>query len=233
MTELSPTTKALLRAARNDGPSASARAQLLNRIASGTGAPAGVGATAAKATLAAGGSAKLLAFGALLGSAVTVGVAAVLLHIGTPKLGPDPVDEVHADSEISAIAPAARGTAFDDSTLAAPLARPATRVLHETTHAPAPGRRAGPRDLGEIDPALDPLEREAALVAEARSAIVRGEPDVALGALRATTTLPTRAMEPEELSLQARALRAAGREPEAAFVDAQLKALFPDNALSR
>jgi len=222
MTDLSPTTKALLRAARSDGPSAAARAKILGGIASGTGAGAGGGSlgTVAKGTLATG-TAKLLAAGALFGSAVTVGIAAMLLHLGSPKLAPDPAYTVQADSEFSTIAPAARGTALDDAL----STKPASPALH-AKHVAAPLDRS-------TTLSYDPLAREASLVAEARSAIVRGEPDAALSALRATETLPTRAMEPEELSLQARALHAAGRDPEAAFAEEQLRARFPDNALAR
>ncbi len=221
MTELSPTTKALLRTARNDGPGAAARAKILGKIASGTGALGGTSlGTAAKGTLAAG-SAKLLVAGALFGSAVTVGIAAMMLHIGTPKLAPDPTYAVQADTELASIAPATHGMVIEQPV-------PTKRVVATVgvKHADV---------LPEQEPELsyDPLAREAALVAEARSAIIRGEPDVALGALRATETLPTRAMEPEELSLEARALHAAGRHPEAAFVEEQLRARFPDNALTR
>jgi hypothetical protein len=40
-------------------------------------------------------------------------------------------------------------------------------------------------------------------------------------------------MVPEELALQVRALRAAGRDAEAALVEEQLRSRFPDNALAR
>ena len=78
MTDLSHTTKALLRAARADGPGAASRAKILGGIASSTGAGAGGAAlgAAAKAT-ALTGSAKLLVAGALFGSAITVGVAPI------------------------------------------------------------------------------------------------------------------------------------------------------------
>lgn len=213
-TDLSPTTRALLRTARSDGPSAAARAKILSGIAAGTagaaGASAGIGA-AAKATLSAA-SAKLLVTGALFGSVVTVGLAAMVLRVSTPKLAPEPA-YVHADSDV-AIAPAARGALVDETRAPRPVA---TTREHARMSAPAD----------------DSLAREAALIAEARSAILRGEPDVALAALRGTAALRSRAMVPEELSLEARALRAAGRDVEATAIEEQLRSRFPDNALSR
>jgi hypothetical protein len=222
MPDLSPTTKALLRAARSDGPTAAARAKILGGIASGTGAAAGGAAAgaAAKATVLTG-SAKLLVAGALFGSAVTVGIAAMVLHVGTPKLAPEPAYAVHADPDVVAVAPAGHGPTHDE---ALPPLAPRTSHL---------AKRATLAHERSAAPPYDALAREAALVAEARSALVRGEPDVALGALRAAEALPARAMEPEELSLRARALRASGHDAEATLVEDQLRARFPDNALAR
>jgi hypothetical protein len=45
--------------------------------------------------------------------------------------------------------------------------------------------------------------------------------------------LATRALEPEELGLEARALRALGRADEAAAAELRLKNRFPDHALAR
>ena len=79
----------------------------------------------------------------------------------------------------------------------------------------------------------DWLAREAELVAEARGAIVRGQPDAALSALHAAQALPGHALEPEELSLEVRALRALGELDAANAADARLRAKFPDHALAR
>jgi hypothetical protein len=220
MTDLSHTTKALLRAARADGPGAASRAKILGGIASSTGAGAGGAAlgAAAKAT-ALTGSAKLLVAGALFGSAITVGVAAMVLHVGAPKLAPEPTTSaMQAAPDTRSIAPAARPAPVTATAAPAPLPN---RVKHAAAH-----ERGAP-------PGSDPLVREAALVAEARGAIVRGEPEAALSALRAAEKLPARAMVPEELALQVRALRAAGRDAEAALVEEQLRSRFPDNALAR
>jgi hypothetical protein len=220
-TELSPSTRALLRSARDDAPSAASRARILGGVASATSATAlGVAAKTAGGT-------KLLLTGALFGSIVTVGVAAFVLGAGVaphfshgPPLSPDPSFAMHADPELAPVAPAA---------MSAMPARVAEEP--EAIRPSAPARHAGTRVHPSVAPD-DSLAREGALVREARGALVRGQAETALGALRATELLPSRALEPEELSLEARALRALGRDPEAAFVENQLRARFPDNALS-
>ena len=87
-------------------------------------------------------------------------------------------------------------------------------------------------------PATEPdaasaLAEEARLVTEARTALVRGEPERALVLARSTRRLAVRVLEPEELGLEARALRALGRADEALAAELTLKSLFPSHALSR
>jgi hypothetical protein len=79
----------------------------------------------------------------------------------------------------------------------------------------------------------DALERETLLVAEARGALMRGNPNGSLSAVRAARAQTSHALEPEEMSLEAKALRALGRPADAAVVEAQLRARFPDHALAR
>jgi hypothetical protein len=215
-TELSTSTRALLRTARNDAPSDAARAKILAGIGAATGGAATISIAAKAAT----GGTKLLLTGALFGSALTVGIAAFVLGVAAPKsrLAPDPSFAMHADPEIAPVAPAMRTVPAEEPDAVRPSA-PMKPHAVTRTHAKAPGE--------------DSLAREATLVSEARGALMRGQADTALGALRATELLPSRAMEPEELSLEARALRALGRGPEADFVEGQLRARFPDNALSR
>jgi hypothetical protein len=76
------------------------------------------------------------------------------------------------------------------------------------------------------------LAQEAALVTEARAALLRGEPNRALLLARSSSALPTRALEPEELALEARALRALGRSSDAETVENALRQRFPENALA-
>ena len=77
------------------------------------------------------------------------------------------------------------------------------------------------------------LATEARLVTEARTALVRGEPERALALARSTHRLAARALEPEELALEARALRALGRTDEALATELTLRRRFPSHTLSR
>jgi hypothetical protein len=219
-----------LRTAREDGPSAAARARIFGEITAAVGG-ATSGATALGVTAKTAGGAKLLVAGALLGSIVTVGVAAFVIGFRGPRapLAPEPSFAMHADPEIAPVTPAAPAVPAPPAMGAAVVADP------EPAATASPARRSPTRSHASLAgaPAGDTLTREATLVSEARGALVRGQPETALGALRATELLPSRAMEPEELSLEARALRALGREPEAEFVEGQLRARFPDNALAR
>jgi hypothetical protein len=217
MNDLSPTTKALLRAAREDAPSAGARARIWNGVALGAVGGAAVGSAAGGKALAGAGTAKaLFVTGALLGSAITVGVAAMVLHVGAPKLHPEPAVVVRADDQAAVVAPAAHP------------AEPAAAVDEDAPTTPSSAKHAARAKTVE-----DTLAREAELVAEARGAIVRGQPRAALGALRAAQALPGHTLEPEELSLEVRALRAVGDLDGANAVDAKLRAKYPDHALAR
>jgi hypothetical protein len=228
MSELSPTTRALLRAARDDGPGAAGRAQIWSGVAAKASGGLALGAAGSKAAASAG-TAKLFVMGALLGSAVTVGVAAVVLGIGAPSLRPDPTLVVRADPEIATLLPAARVPAMapaPEANAGGSRGEPAVAPL--AAGRPESGRHGHPRATND-----DSLGREAQLVAEARGAVVRGQPAAALTALRAAQALPAHALEPEELSLEVRALRELGRLDEANATDARLRARFPDHALAR
>jgi hypothetical protein len=137
MTEprLSSATQALLRAARSDAPSATARAKVWSTVA-GTVGGAGVAGTVSTAstspgTLGPGGAggasvAKMLAMGTLLGGAVTVGLATMLLRV-TPL--PERVpSSVCAAATPSFAAPSFAAPSFAESALhaAAPGSLPVT-----------------------------------------------------------------------------------------------------------
>jgi hypothetical protein len=79
----------------------------------------------------------------------------------------------------------------------------------------------------------DALDREAALVAEAHGALVRGQPQAALRAIRAARSIPGHRLGPEELSVEAQALRALGRDEDAQAADKLLRKRFPESALAR
>ena len=328
--DLSRSAKALLDAAKSDGPSAAARAKIWGGVASGAGAVGvGVGASAiaagtasaappalAGAGLAAGAGGlhgataaatggKLLAMGALFGSALTVGIAATLLGIGrTPSLLPDPqyaesapmVQPAYTNGggvHPSGAAANARANAASGSMIANPandgLPNSANAMNAFGANANADSRNAnsvdsagtrGDRNNGIAaangtinagaalstasgasdvsggrangsagapagavaphhgDPTVravreDTLMRESALVGEARGALMRGDSKAALAALKATKTLKHRELEPEELSLEAKALRAMGRDGDAASLEIVLKSRYPDHALAR
>jgi hypothetical protein len=55
----------------------------------------------------------------------------------------------------------------------------------------------------------------------------------ALRRARAARSLPTRQLVPEELAVEAQALRALGRETEAVGLDKALRSQYPDSDLGR
>ncbi|MDB4943897.1 MAG: hypothetical protein JWP97_3431, partial [Labilithrix sp.] len=82
------------------------------------------------------------------------------------------------------------------------------------------------------DPPSD-LAEEARLVTAARAALVAGDAERALVLVQATRRLGARALEPEELGVEARALRALGRTDEAAATELVLRRRHPESALAR
>ncbi len=275
MSELTPTTRALLEAAKTDAPSAAAR----NRIWGGVSVAAGLGGVGASVTAGslasnsgaagaggagAGGAAatvaasKLLAIGALLGSTVTVGVAIAVLRIATgtplavgPTQGETRVEATAAAPQeaaprgartmvrersapsVLAAAPE-RSSGVSAASPAATSTDPARGKPMSPGVASAPPAAAAPRGHPAIREAReDPLMREAALIAEARGALVRGDTDKALAMLQAASRLGSRELEPEELALRVRALRAAGDDRAASEVEQTLRTRYPDHALAR
>src|ERR1700722_12116653 len=85
---LSPTARALIDAAKSDGPRAAARAKMWGAVSSATGIAVAGGAVAGTSAVAAASSGKLLAAGGLLGSALTVGIAVAIVRLvsGGPVL---------------------------------------------------------------------------------------------------------------------------------------------------
>ncbi len=90
---LSPATRALLDVAKADGPKAAARAKVWGAVSVATGsvaagvvaaAPSGVALAPAMAATTAASSVKGIVIGALLGSAVTVGLAVAIARVALP-----------------------------------------------------------------------------------------------------------------------------------------------------
>jgi hypothetical protein len=135
---LSTATRALLQAAKADGPSAAARAKVWSGVtsaiggaAAGAGAGAGGSAAGTSAAAAAGatsaaasglGAMKMLVIGTLLGGSITVGLATTMLQIGpSPRdLRPDPVAPAFAAAAAAAGPSAAVG--LDRGTVSPPPA---------------------------------------------------------------------------------------------------------------
>jgi hypothetical protein len=260
---LSAATQALLKAARHDAPSAAARANVWGGVSAtvggaagaAAGGAAGVGGSGGAAATAGIGAAKMLVAGTLLGGAVTVGLAAMLLRIG-PSPSRPPASTATAVLAAAAAAPAPPPAAPVDPALVAPAAD--SRVASGTmagagagvVHGPAsaigasgarpavhvaPGRRpASTTPSAAAHPSDDdPLTREASLVAEARSALARGDAQMALRLVRAARSMPSPQLVPEELTVEAQAQRSLGNADGARAADATLHSQYPDSALAK
>ncbi|MEO7109626.1 MAG: hypothetical protein ABI183_04225 [Polyangiaceae bacterium] len=77
------------------------------------------------------------------------------------------------------------------------------------------------------------LSRETSLVSEARRDLLVGDADAALKTVRTARALEVRQFEPEEMSLEAKSLRALGRDTEAAKIESQLRTMYPNQTLGR
>ena len=124
MNDLTPATRALLQTAREDAPSTAARARMWSGVSGGAGVATGVaaaGAGGAAKGMALGGAAKLLVAGALFGSAVTVGLAAIALRV-TPLSAPS-AEDTTIQRELVMVS--------------APLVDTATKTIRPTIHFPA------------------------------------------------------------------------------------------------
>jgi hypothetical protein len=172
-------------------------------------------------------------------------VASPFLHVA-PSLSSAAILRVRPTAlEVSAASDEAEVDAVRDP-VAGPGPTHAVRV-------PEAGRRAGAgRSLaalvavGQAPPAQvlpasaegpasqdDALAREASLLAEARNALAKRDALSALQIIRGLRSMPTRQLIPEELAVEAQALRSLGLEDDANAVDTALRARFPDSVLGR
>jgi hypothetical protein len=258
-----PNARALFAAAREDGPDAYERDAIFRKIAVATGVAAGaavvsavpsvsvVGAAALAAetatrtsatALSAAGTAtgtafgmKLLVVGAALGAvgtALGVVLAVTVVAPETPR----------ADRAATTVAPAT-------TTPCAKLAQPTTRrrdpenaiadanaegkaITDAKASAEASALANANNTSARANPAGD-LAEEARLLTAARSALMAGDPARSLLLVQSTRKLSARSLEPEELGLEARALRALGRPDDAAATELVLRRRYPDHALAR
>jgi hypothetical protein len=79
----------------------------------------------------------------------------------------------------------------------------------------------------------DTLAREASALAEARGALARRDALAALQIVRSLRALPGRQLVPEELAVEAQALRGLGLNEDANAVETRLRTRFPDSVLGR
>jgi hypothetical protein len=203
----------------------------------------------------------MLALGTLLGGTLTVGTAAVLLRVGPARVGPvsaiAAAKAPHAGAAAGAATEAPKGSSTDQgpgsatTTLSSTesttplgqgdLAGPSSSSAGAPDTAPAtgpvalPGRgaRGGHARLNRRIEDSSSLSIEASLITEARSALAEGDALAALRKARAARTLPVRQLVPEELAVEAQALRALGRDAEANGIDQALRAQYPESALAR
>jgi hypothetical protein len=215
--------RTLLGAARTDAPSPATRSKIWGKVSGSVGAPTAAGAGGA-------GAAKLLATGTLFGGALTVGLAAAVLFLRAA-----PGQAASALTTTTAYTAPYRSTAPSASSDSAGVINSASASSDSAGVINSPGDPAWllrPVPI-PVRPDRDPLAREAALVADARSALARNAPQAALRTIRATCAIAPRQLIPEELSVEAQALRTLGRTHEADTIEAVLRSRYPESALAR
>ena len=180
------------------------------------------------AAAAAASSGKLLVVGALFGSALTLGLTLAVVRVA-PTAVPrrlllrETVDTAVRKERSSEEALPIQLTMDTPSLQSKERAFGTHPTAAKATPSGAPGHVV----------VEDPLMREAALVAEARGALVRADAESALSSLDAARRVGSRDLEPEEMSLRVRALRALGRDSEAGEIEGTLRSRYPDHFLSR
>jgi|SRR5579863_8479473 len=226
------TTRAMLEVAKKDGPSAAARAKVWGGVASTVGCAAAASGTVSATAATTGGvsAAKMLALGTLLGASLSVGLAVTVLYMGGARQGGEEALRARAASTTEARPERAKSQP-PGAAAATVQAAIAPRVA-ATAPPHAVKRPAGPPD-GRAAPPFNALAREASLVASARTSLANADPRAALQAIHEARGLSSRQLGPEELAVEAQALRALGREDEANETDLALKAQFPESALAR
>jgi hypothetical protein len=232
--------RALLDAAKADGPSAGARTKMWSAIASSSAA--GTGAAMGSA-----GAVKMLVGGTLLGAAATVGIAATMIYVGgTDRLAiaagaragtQKETISTAADRDVGAniLAGAAGNIPVGaGGSIGAGANNGAAAAANIPVCAAAGAKTTRPAHSGRTNNAPeDALAREAAWLDQARSALARGDARAALHAARIARSLPGGQLLPEELTVEQQALRKLGKVDQADAVEADLKAQYPDSALAR
>lgn len=231
-------TAALFEAAREDAPSADARDAMWSRISAAstvTTAAAGAATLATKSAAPAAATTGVLGTKLVIAGGV-IGAFGAVLGVVLTLLVVSPDREGASATSATAVPRRTPAVAATGARLAGPSARKldvaTLEVVTEIDRTATKTSSAGVQEQATPDPASD-LSMEAKLVSDARAALVRGEADLALALVKRTHRLATRALEPEELGIESRALRSLGRVDEAAAIDLLLKRRFPDSALAR
>jgi hypothetical protein len=244
----------LIEAARADAPNSAARANVWAGVSTVVGEAAMATGAGGAAAAGSAGAAKMLVLGTLLGGSVTIGVGVAMLFVGRfPAPGPT----------LSVAAPApAEGAELIALSMPALTPAPAVnRAVVEASLNPMPGpafvvapppaarlagfeagKRAAPAHASPLLSAVsavvdgtdsDSLAHEASSLAEARRALARRDALSALQIVRGLRALPARQLVPEELAVEAQALRGLGLDDEASKVETDLRVHFPDSVLGR
>jgi hypothetical protein len=219
----------LFEAARQDGPSQEARVAMwvgIETASLSVGAASG-GASAAIAAKTAIASSKLV-LGVILGASLTVGIAGAIAvgMVSTQNARPSAQAVAVAPRSLGRVEPVAPTAASDPSVIAGHVSTPIDIELPASKAEKEPVRTAT-TTLSEHDR----LAREARAVNEARGALHRGEPEVALGIVRAARSQHGARLVPEEMTVEAQALRAMGDEAGAQRVLQELATKFPNGEL--
>jgi hypothetical protein len=187
---------------------------------------------------------KMLAIGTLLGGTVAVGLTLAMLRVGAattassrPVAG-SAICSTCTDAVVSAPAAAKSVRTPKDATENVTIETDGTSPARLKPPARMPSREAPSVTTGRLRSAVavdrsDSLTREASLLAEGRAALLRGDAKSALRKVLAARSLPVRQLGPEELSVEAQALRALDRASEAFDIERTLRTKYPESALAR
>ena len=228
----SPRAKELFQAAKADAPSHAERDAMWTSIETATASAMSV-STLTVAAKSAGIASSKLALGIALGASLTVGIAGTVVML--VRGAPSSVTTSHVTQPRSL-------DRADEADQAESVRQPLAPIVITGRVAPTdPTDNPRTEDVataaahGGTTPAMseqDRLAREARMVSEARGALHRGEPEVALRIVRAARHLQGARLVPEELTVEAQALRAMGDEAGANRALAELAGKFPEQALA-
>jgi hypothetical protein len=244
MSQSQDRTRDLFEAAKLDGPSEAARDSMWVGIQGAT--VGGVGSVAAlKAT---GVASSKLALGIALGATIGIGIAATVValtsasfsraaphvdhgarsldHVTQNVEAPPPVIVTgHAVAQRQA--PQQASVELDQK----PASTTQTQAPQTTQTTQATRTVTATATATATLSERDRLALEARMVSEARGALHRGEPETAVRIVRAARAQAGARMVPEELTVEAQALRAMGDEAGAQRAEADLAGKFPEQAI--